>query len=341
MSGDIQLELWLHEYKMQALASALEKQGVTVEQKMQDALTELYVELVPADARQEISARIKAELAAEQEAAERERKYTAFRVRENGTNQFFQIGQRKTFLDLGRFLREYLAEGGIFGVEALRKSFSDLAPISAEQYNQLMESRLENPNKVTDVHELDFDKQTASTVAIGRDWRTYSMKDISAAAYFAFRKSGLGPFQHEARFENKLIGKERSSAGHLSAKEISLAEEICEMDGQRLNFYLETYFDVDAVFGTHVCTAENDDTLNVYADYDMATGQVCDELEVDLHRADGREESVEYRLNAVEKATLLWKMEEYCWQQTGQSLKDYSAGLMAEEEIVPPAGPTL
>ena len=31
---------------------------------------------------------------------------------------------------------------------------------------------------------------------------------------------------------------------------------------------------MDAVFGTHVCTAENDDTLNVYADYDMATGQV-------------------------------------------------------------------
>lgn len=113
------------------------------------------------------------------------------------------------------------------------------------------------------------------------------------------------------------------------------------MDGQRLNFYLETSFDVDAVFGTHVCTAENDDTLNVYADYDMATGQVCDELEVDLHRADGREESVEYRLNPIEKAALLRKMEAYCQQQTGQSLKDYSAGLMAEEGIVPPAGPTL
>ena len=341
MSGDVQLELWLHEYKMQALASALEKQGVTVEQKMQDALTELYVELVPADARQEISARIKEELAAEQEAAERERKYTAFRVRENGTDQFFQIGQRTTFFDLGRFLRQYLEDGGAFGAEALRKSFSNLAPISAEQYNQLMESRLENPNKVTDVHELDFDKHTASTVAVGMDWRTYSMKDISAAVYFAFRKSGLGPFQHEARFENKLIGKERPSAGHLSAKEISLAEEICEMDGQRLNFYLETSFDVDAVFGTRVCTAENDDTLNVYADYDMATGQVCDELEVDLHRADGREESVEYHLNAVEKEVLLWKMDKYCQQQTGQSLKDYSAALMAEEEIVPPAGPTL
>lgn len=112
------------------------------------------------------------------------------------------------------------------------------------------------------------------------------------------------------------------------------------MDGQRLNFYLETSFDVDAVFGTHVCTAENDDTLNVYADYDMATGQVCDELEVDLHRADGREESVEYRLNAVEKAVLLRKMDGYCQQQTGQTLKEYSAQLMAED-LKQPAGPSM
>ena len=41
-----------------------------------------------------------------------------------------------------------------------------------------------------------------------------------------------------------------------------MAEEISEVDGL-LNFYLETSFDVDAVFGTQVCTAENGDWLNV------------------------------------------------------------------------------
>ena len=71
-------------------------------------------------------------------------------------------------------------------------------------------------------------------------------------------------------------------------------------------------------------------TLNVYANYDMASGQVCDELEVDLHWADGREETVEYRLNAVEKAVLLWKMDAYCQEQTGLSMADYSAQMMAE-----------
>ena len=56
---------------------------------------------------------------------------------------------------------------------------------------------------------------------------------------------------------------------------------------------------------------------------------------MDLHRADGREESVEYRLNAVEKATLLRKMDAYCQEQTGQTLADYSAQRMAEDMATP------
>ena len=151
-------------------------------------------------------------------------------------------------------------------------------------------------------------------------WKTWPMQDVSTAVYHAYRKSYLRPEQYMSRFLEKLEGKELTSAGHLSVRDISFAEEISEIDSL-LDFYMETNFDVDAVFGTHVCTGENDDTLNVYANYDMASGQVCDELEVDLHRADGREEPVEYRLNAVEKATLLRKMDAYCQGQTGQTLK--------------------
>ena len=72
--------------------------------------------------------------------------------------------------------------------------------------------------------------------------------------------------------------------------------------------------------------------MNLYANYDMTAGQICDELELVLVHASGKEESVEYRLNAVEKAVLLRKMEDYCQQQTGQSLKDYSTQRLAEEE---------
>lgn len=105
------------------------------------------------------------------------------------------------------------------------------------------------------------------------------------------------------------------------SENITFAEEISEINGL-LNFYMTADFNVDAVFGTHVCTGENDDTLNIYANYDMAIGQVCDTLEINLLRTDGREESMEYRLNAVEKATLLRKMDAYCQEQTGQALED-------------------
>ena len=134
-------------------------------------------------------------------------------------------------------------------------------------------------------------------------------------------------------------GRELTSPGHLSARDISFADEISEINGL-LNFYMETGFNVDAVFGTHVCTSENDDTLNVYANYDCSTGQVCDELEVDLHRADGGEESLPYTLNAAEKEVLLRKMDAYCQEQTGQTLRDYSAQLMADD-MAPPTQPLM
>ena len=37
---------------------------------------------------------------------------------------------------------------------------------------------------------------------------------------------------------------------------------------EKLNFYVQAEFDVDTVFGTHVLTDENDDWLNIYANYD-------------------------------------------------------------------------
>ncbi len=125
--------------------------------------------------------------------------------------------------------------------------------------------------------------------------------------------------------ESGLRGQRR-----LTALDISFSDEITQFDSL-LNFYMDTYFNVDEVFGTHVCTGENDDTLNVYANYDMAAGQICDTLEVDMHWADGREEPLEYWLDASEKAILLQKMDAYCRQQTGQTLAEYSAQLMAEE----------
>ena len=170
-------------------------------------------------------------------------------------------------------------------------------------------------------------------------WQTFAMGDVSKAVYQADRKAHLDSDQRWVRFLDALDGRQITSAGHLSAREVRLAEEISEVDGH-LNFYLKTSFDVDEVFGTQVCTTENGDWLNVYANYDMRAAEVCDELEIILHREDGSESALSYHLNAAEKEILLRKMEDYCQEQTGMGLAEYSAQIMAEAPE-PPTGPAM
>lgn len=123
-----------------------------------------------------------------------------------------------------------------------------------------------------------------------------------------------------------------TAAACLSEKDLSFSDEIVEMDGQ-LNFYINTDFDVDEVFCTNVLTSENDDWLNVYANFDMEARQVCDTLDIELHRGDGGEEERSYTLNVAEKAMLYTKMEDYCRQQTGFSLPEYCDALLQEQDL--------
>ena len=128
-----------------------------------------------------------------------------------------------------------------------------------------------------------------------------------------------------------LDGKEVTSAGHLSARNFSFSDEIMMEEDGNLNFYVDADFDVDAAFGTFVCTDKNDDWLNIYANYDIAEDRPCDALELTLCKGDGSEENWSYPLNAAEQDVLLRKMEEYCQQQTGMSLREYTQQLHEEQ----------
>ena len=68
--------------------------------------------------------------------------------------------------------------------------------------------------------------------------------------------------------------------------------------------------------------------------------KLCDTLELNLCKGDGTEENWSYHLNAAEQEVLARKMEDYCQQQTGMSLADYSAQCMAED-MAPPIGPAM
>ena len=251
---------------------------------------------------------------------------------ENGQEWYFKTSPGEELLDAAKKLRGYVTAEKGTAPDLFIKLFADGRPITAEEYNALTALRMENTGKVRGVFDVNFDKREFSAVHIMDGWQTWSMRDVSVAAYHATRSQFALSDDKWRKLLDHLSGKEITSAGHLSARNFSFSDEIMMEEDGKLNFYVDADFDVDAAFGTFVLTDKNDDWLNIYANYDIAEDRPCDTLELTLCKGDGSEESWSYPLNAAEQDVLLRKMEEYCQQQTGMSLHDYAQQFREEPE---------
>ena len=319
--------LWIDRRWKDAIEKHLKDE--TLEEHLEDVLDELCNQL-PEREYERISAEIYAEDAARRTEEEAARTYAAYHVTERGQEWYFKTSPGEELLNAAERLNRYLKEPPDTGSKFIRL-FSCGTLLTSEEYQQMIAERMENTGKVRGVFELDFDKREFSAVHIMDGWRTWAMRDVSVAAYHATRSQFASSDDKWRKLLDHLSDKEITSAGHLSARNFSFGDEIIESDG-KLNFYVQTEFDVDAAFGTFVLTDKNDDWLNIYANYDIAEDRPCDTLELTLCKGDGSEESWSYQLNAAEQDVLLRKMEEYCQQQTGMSLHDYAQQFREEPE---------
>ena len=225
----------------------------------------------------------------------------------------------------------YLTKGNGVAPDKFIGMFFGGQPITAKEFDALTALRMENTGKVRGVFDVNFDKREFSAVHIMDGWRTWAMRDVSAAVYHATRSQFASSDDKWRKLLDHLSGKEITSAGHLSARNFSFSDEIMMEEDGKLNFYVDADFDVDAAFGPFVLTDKNDDWLNIYANYDIAEDRPCDTLELTLCKGDGSEESWSYPLNAAEQDVLLRKMEEFCQQQTGMSLRVYAQQFREEQ----------
>ena len=328
MARQEKIVLWIDRRWKDAIEKHLKDE--TLQEHLENMLDEMCNQL-PEREYERISAEIYAEDAARRTEEEAARTYTAYHVTERGQEWYFKTSHGEELLDAAEKLRGYVTAEKGSAPDLFIKLFADGRPITAEEYNALTALRMENTGKVCGVFDVNFDKREFSAVHIMDGWQTWAMRDVSVAAYRATRSQFASSDDQWCKLLDHLSGKEITSAGHLSARIFSFGDEIIESDG-KLNFYVQTEFDVDAVFGTFVCTDENDDWLNIYANYDIAEDRPCDTLELCLCKADGTEESWSYRLNAAEQDVLLRKMEKFCQEQTGMSLRDYAQQFRAEPE---------
>ena len=331
MAQHEEIVLWLDRRWKNAIEKHLK--GETLQEHLETVLDALCNQL-PQREYERISREIYAEDVASCEVEESARTYAAYHVVENGQEWYFKTSPGEELLAVGKKLRGYLTKGNGVAPDKFIGMFFGGQPITVEEYNALTALRMENTGKVRGVFDVNFDKREFSAVHIIDGWQTWAMRDVSVAVYHATRSQFASGDDKWRKLLDHLNGKEITSAGHLSAQNFSFGEEIIESDG-KLNFYLQADFDVDAAFGTFVCTDQNDDWLNIYANYDIEKGRPCDTLELNLCKGDGTEENWSYHLNAAEQEVLARKMEDYCQQQTGMSLHEYAQQLRESRSQTP------
>ena len=332
MADHVDITLWIDRRWKDAIEKHLK--GETLQEHLEDVLDTLCNQLPECEYKR-ISAEIYAEDAAEREAREGARIYAAYHVTEHGQEWYFKTSLGEELLAVGKKLRGYLTKGNGVAPDKFIGMFFGGQPITVEEYNTLTALRMENTGKVRGVFDVNFDKREFSAVHIMDGWQTWAMRDVSAAVYHATRSQFASSDDKWRKLLDHLSGKEITSVGHLSVRNFSFSDEIMMEEDGKLNFYVDADFDVDAAFGTFVLTDKNDDWLNIYANYDIAEDRPCDTLELTLCKGDGSEESWSYQLNAAEQEVLMRKMEEFCQQQTGMSLRVY-AQQFREEQVQAP-----
>ena len=328
MADHVDITLWIDRRWKDAIEKHLKDE--TLQEHLEDVLDELCNQL-PEQEYKCISAEIYAEDATRRMEEEAARTYAAYHVVENGQEWYFKTSPGEELLDAAKKLRGYVTEEKGTAPDLFIKMFVDGRPITVEEYNTLAALRMENIGKVRGVFDVNFDKREFSAVHVMDGWQTWAMRDVSVAAYHATRSQFASSDGQWRKLLDHLSGKEITSAGHLSARNFSFSDEIMMEEDGKLNFYVDADFDVDAAFGTFVLTDKNDDWLNIYANYDIAEDRPCDTLELTLCKGDGSEENWSYPLNAAEQDVLLRKMDAFCQQQTGMSLREYAQQLHEEQ----------
>ena len=328
MAQHEEIVLWLDRRGKNAIEKHLK--GETLQEHLETVLDELCNQL-PQREYERISRAIQSEAAAQRAEEEAARTYAAYHVTECGQEWYFKTSPGEELLAVGKKLRGYVTKGNGVAPDKFIGMFFGGQPITAKEFDALTAPRMENTGKVRGVFDVNFDKREFSAVHIMDGWRTWAMRDVSPSVYHATRSRFASADEQLSKLLELLDGKEVTSAGHLSARNFSFSDEIMMEEDGNLNFYVDADFDVDAAFGTFVLTDKNDDWLNIYANYDIAEDRPCDTLELTLCKGDGSEENWSYPLNAAEQDVLLRKMEEYCQQQTGMSLREYTQQLHEEQ----------
>ena len=172
-----------------ALAKQAAKQDMTVEEKLDDYLDAL-IDQLPKQVYEKVSREVWEE---RQREAEASRRISVLRVTQNGrTDHLLTEGAASLdALHAAVRLRSFLMSKA--GNPSLRFSekLSDAADIAPEVFQDYADELMRRTGRVTAVLDIDLDRGEFSTLDALNGWETYTIRDVSTAAWHANRKDHL------------------------------------------------------------------------------------------------------------------------------------------------------
>ena len=87
-----------------------------------------------------------------------------FHITEDCAEVYLQNGSGMEFLQLARWLHDYLQQGQRLSARSLFEATDDCKEISREAFDALAKHRMENTGEISGVFELDFDARTFSAL---------------------------------------------------------------------------------------------------------------------------------------------------------------------------------
>ena len=211
---DVELTVFFNEKRLQLLESYLRRNGNDAVRALQAALTSIYVQTVPYSERNALEQQLEAEAVQLRKAHEDAIRFSVVHLHDADNDCFLTSLTRTDFYSIACAYRLKLQElVGSTSVVDMVKHFGVVNEIDAHTFSSLCDS-MPNDHRITALADLDFEGGTMSVCESSDNaWWTYSLHDVSTAAYKANRKQGIDLTARSEIFHTALEGKEIALAG--------------------------------------------------------------------------------------------------------------------------------
>lgn len=185
------ITLWLDERWYNALSLQLKKKDTTVEDELNEYL-DAMIDQLPEQVREKISREIWEEDQRQREATEAARRISVFRITQDGrTDHLLTQGTIPVdVLHTAVALRSYLLAKGN-STQRFAERLHSVVDIAPEVFQDYADELMRRTGQVTAVLDIDLDRGEFSTLDALNGWETYTIRDVSTAAWHANRKDHL------------------------------------------------------------------------------------------------------------------------------------------------------